>query len=362
MSYKHLTKDDRIKIQTLVDANYSNNYIATVIGCNPSTISREINRSVVDSSEDEKYKYSQANNLAIKKRNEANGLRAKLTGVNQNQELLKYLEDKLKKSWSPEQIVGRIKLEGLSFGGGGSDGSSVKGARGVNHSDVSITLKSHQTIYDYVHNNRPDLVKYLRCKKGKYRRRYGTRIREKEREAMEKKRIEQRPRIIEERTRLGDFEGDTIVGKDKTHMLTHVDRTSGYLLANILSEATASKTQEVTIQTFSKLPKNKFQTITYDNGVQFAKHQDTEQKLGIDIYFATPYHSWERGTNENTNGLLREYYPKGSNFSSITQIDLDKTVKIINNRPRKRHNYHTPQEIWNKPQLKLQSIALRDGM
>ena len=92
---------------------------------------------------------------------------------------------------------------------------------------------------------------------------------------MKKKRIDQRPQIIEDRTRLGDFEGDTIVGKDKLHMLTHVDRMSGYLLANILSEAMAKKTQEITIQTFSQIPKDKLQSITYDNGVQFSKHQDT---------------------------------------------------------------------------------------
>lgn len=343
MGYKHLTKEDRIQIQTLVDANHSNNYIANMIGCNPSTISREISRSIMCG--DNVYKYSYANNLSVKKRKNANKLRTKL--VTDNFELLTFLEEKLVGGWSPEQIVGRIELEDLSFGSG-----SIR----------TVTLKSHQTIYNYIYNNRPDLIKYLRCKKGKYRRRYGTRIREKEREAMEKKRIDQRPQIIEERTRLGDFEGDTIVGKDKLHMLTHVDRMSGYLLANILSEATAKKTQEITIQTFSQIPQDKLQSITYDNGVQFSKHQDTEQKLNKPIYFANPYHSWERGTNENTNGLLREYYPKGSCFSTITQIDLDKSVEIINNRPRKRHDYYTPQEIWDNPQLKQQSIALRVRM
>lgn len=331
MNYKHLTKEDHVQIQTLNDAGHSSGYIAKTIGCSSGTISRELSRGSDPTVG--KYRYSYSNNQSVGKRDKANKLRSKL--VELNPELLEYLESKLKESWSPEQIVGRIKLDKLSFGSN------------------QITLKSHQTIYDYIHSNRPELVKYLRCKKGNYRRRYGTRIREKEREAMNKKRIDQRPEVITNRERIGDWEGDTIVGKDKTHMLTHVDRMSGYLQADILPEATAVQTQTTTIKRFKQLPENKLATITYDNGVQFAKHQDTEQKLNIDIYFANPYHSWERGTNENTNGLLREYYPKGSNFAGIVQKDLDNIVKTINNRPRKRHNYNTPQEIWDNSSLKL---------
>jgi transposase, IS30 family len=348
MTYKHLTKEDRIQIQTLHNAKYSNNYIAAVIGCDPSTISRELNRCNCD------YKYSFANNQATKLRKTANQLRTKL--IESNIDLLDFVESKLKEDLTPEQIVGRIKLENLTFGGN------------------KITIKSHQTIYDWIYEKRPDLVKYLACKKGKYRRRYGTRIREKEKIELEKKRIDKRSDIVEDRTRLGDWEGDTIVGKDKIHILTHVDRMSGYLIANLLPEATALDTQKSTLEAFKTVPKNKLHTITYDNGVQFSKHQDTEKRLNTEIYFAYPYHScrgealtwetqvpllsWERGTNENTNGLLRRYFPKGTNFNEITQEVLDRVVKMINNRPRKRHNYHSPQEIWDNPNLKLQKIAL----
>ena len=137
---------------------------------------------------------------------------------------------------------------------------------------------------------------------------------------------------INQRKRLGDWEGDTIVGVEKTiHILTHVDRKS----------------------------------ITYDNEVQFNKYEDTKQKLGIPIYFAYSYHSWERGTSENTNGLLREYFPKKSVFRKVTQTELDKKVKLINNRPRKRLNFFTPREVFwgRKPKLvRNQSVVLGDGM
>jgi transposase, IS30 family len=332
MAYKHLTKEDRIQIQTLHNAGYCGNYIAAVIGCDPSTISRELSRC------NSQYKYSLSNNQATKLRKTANQLRTKL--IESNSDLLDFVESKLKEDLTPEQIVGRIKLEGLSF------------------DKSKITIMSHQTIYGWIYDKRPDLVKYLACKKGNYRRRYGTKIREKQRIEQEKKRIDKRPDIVETRTRIGDWEGDTIVGKDKIHILTHVDRMSGYLIANLLPEATALDTQKSTLESFKTIPKNKLHSITYDNGVQFSKHQDTQKKLNTEIYFAYPYHSWERGTNENTNGLLRRYFPKGTNFKEITQEELDNTVKKINNRPRKRHNYHSPQEIWDNPTLKLQQIAL----
>ena len=152
---------------------------------------------------------------------------------------------------------------------------------------------------------------------------------------------------------MGDFEGDTIVGAEKTiHILTHVDRKSGYLLADKAEIATKSEIQKLTLKTFKKIPKSKINSLIYDNGTQFESNLDTEQKLKqifgkeIPIYFAYPYHSWERGTNENTNGLIRQYYPKKTPFKDITQKELDKVVKLINNRPRKRLNYLTPAEVF----------------
>jgi transposase, IS30 family len=221
---------------------------------------------------------------------------------------------------------------------------------------------SHETIYKWLYDlakNKDDpnyktdlelknqLTLTLRYNKGKYRRRHGTRQRQKEYEAMKKNRIDTRPQEVETRQRIGDWEGDTIVGGEKSiHILTHVDRRSGYLMADKLEQATALETQLKTLARFRLLPSEKKHSLTYDNGVQFSLHQGTEQKSGIPIFFAYPYHSWERGTNENTNGLLRQYYPKGSHFDHITQPQLDQTVKLINNRPRKRLNYLTPYEVF----------------
>ncbi|MDF1498054.1 MAG: IS30 family transposase [Patescibacteria group bacterium] len=203
------------------------------------------------------------------------------------------------------------------------------------------------SIYDFIYTERKDLVKYLRCQKGKYRRRYGTRIREKQREEAKKKRIDTRPEIVKTRERIGDWEGDTIVGKEKTiHILTHVERKSGMLFADKLEKATAELTREKTIKRFEKIPRKKKYTLTYDNGTTFASHQDTERKIKIGIYFAFPYHSWERGCNENANGLLRQFFPKKSSFANINQKDIDKAYRLINNRPRKRLNYLTPYEVF----------------
>jgi len=249
-------------------------------------------------------------------------------------------------------------------GGGQTELESSKNSK-VKSLGLNSTI-SYQTIYNYIYLTRPHWKKYLRIisSKGRYRRKYGTKVREKLREESKKKRIDVRPEIINTRDRLGDFEGDTIVGGERTiHILTHVDRKSGYLVADKAESITKEAIAEITIQSLKKLPKTKVKSITYDNGVQFEKHQDTEQKLrkitsnnNFNIYFAYPYHSWERGTNENTNGLIRRYYPKKTPFKNITQKELDKVVKLINNRPRKRLNYLTPTEVFRGRGL----VAIRD--
>ena len=236
-------------------------------------------------------------------------------------EISELIYTRLKEDWSPEQISGRFRKD-------------------------KVACISYQTIYNYIYLNQRSWIRHLRILgiKGKYRRKYGTKIREKLREVTKKKRIDIRPEIIN--IRLGDFEGDTIVGLEKTiHILTHVDRQSGYLIADKV-EATSQSVHNQTLISLKALPKNKLQSITYDNGTQFSKHEYTEQKLGIPIFFAFPYHSWERGTNENTNGLLRKYYPKKTPFKDITKEDLDKVVKTINTRPRKRLGYLTPTEVF----------------
>ena len=210
--------------------------------------------------------------------------------------LKKYIVAKLKKYWSPEQISGRWNK---------------------NHKRKKIGKDS---IYKYAYEKRKDLVKYLRCQKGKYRRRYGTRIREKQREELKKRRIDARPEIINLRQRIGDWEGDTVRGSGSSgHIITYVERKSGYLVEGKAEKATAESVNEFTIKEFNKIARRKRLSITYDNGSEFAGYDTIEQKTGMIAYFAFPYHSWERGTNENTNGLLRQFYPKKSRFDGITQ-------------------------------------------
>jgi len=318
MSSKQLSSNQRVVLERLFRANVKQNEIARILRISPSTVSRELQRN-----KDKNGRYIAK--PAIKKlKNRRKRANQKFKILTSKSLLRRFVIRKLEQHWSPEQIIGyRIKKCGE-------------------------TIACHETIYQFVYEDRPDLIKFLRCKKRKYRKRHGTLAREKARLQAEKKRIDVRPEIVNQRERIGDWEGDTIRGGDKkSAVLTHVDRKSGYLIANRLDRALAGKVRQITVAEFSKLPKKKCKTITYDNGSEFAEHQTTEMWLNTMIYFAFPYHSWERGTNENTNGLLRQFFPKGTDFTKITDFDLQKAVKLINNRPRKRLHYHTPKEVFS---------------
>lgn len=319
MSYVHIKPDQRVELAVLLRTGMKQNKIARALGKHPSTVSREIARNKT-----EKGKYS-----VILARRNVKSLRVlanrRFRKIENNEKLRRYIVRRLKKYWSPEQISGRLKRL---------------------HKKQIIC---HETIYRFIYEKRPDLKKYLRCQKGKYHKRYGTRKREKIRDEAKKKRIDSRPAIVETRERIGDFEGDTIVGGGrKERVLTHVERKCGYLLADKLDKVTAEIVKEKTVSRFKSLSKKKKFTVTYDNGPEFAAHELIERETDMDVYFAYPYHSWERGTNENTNGLLRQFMPKKTNFAAVTQEKLDEFVDLINHRPRKRLNYLTPYEIFIK--------------
>jgi IS30 family transposase len=224
--------------------------------------------------------------------------------------------------WSPEQIAGRWKYL---------------------HPEETIC---HETIYKFVYNN-PELKPKLRFKATKYRKRHGSIKRARLREAMKKRWIDDRPNIVATRSRLGDWEGDTVEGKRGSGtVLTHVDRKSGYLLADKISGKSPHEVRDKTITHFNKLPKRKRRTITYDNGTEFTFHELIERGTTATIYFAHPYSSWERGTNENTNGLLRQFLPRSLSFQLITQQHVDDAARMLNSRPRKRLQYLTPAEVF----------------
>jgi IS30 family transposase len=253
-----------------------------------------------------------------------------MTGKRQSRKLIKDKKlrravfAQLKKKKSPEQIGGKRKRDGKAY-------------------------VVHETVYSYIYDYAPNWKQYLRQKKGKYRRRHGTKDREYTREQAKKRRIDERPAIVELRTEMGHWEGDTIRGKEKiTAIATHVERVSGYAIADKLDHATAENLKQKTVRSFARIPTEKKKTETLDNGLEFSEYELMERETGMTIYFAYPYHSWERGTNENFNGLLRQYFPKGSNFATVTQKDVSRAVRELNHRPRKRLNYLTPYEVFVK--------------
>ena len=318
MSYQHITSNQRNELSALLIANIKQKDIARQLGKDRSTIWRELRRNGTTNKRG--YDARIAKGKARQRRVRSNQRFRKIVN---DKMLRRYVVKKLKQYWSPEQIAGRLKQE------------------------YGKTILGKDSIYQFIYQERKDLVKYLRCQKGKYRRRYGTRIREKQREEAKKKRIDTRPVVVDLRQRLGDWEGDTVIGQDrKPAILTHVDRKSGLLLADKLERATAELTRQKTMARFDKIPRSKKHTITYDNGSEFSEHKTTEEKTRIDIYFAYPYHSWERGCNENANGLLRQFFPKKSLFTTITQEQIQSATRLINHRPRKRLNYMTPYEVF----------------
>jgi IS30 family transposase len=235
--------------------------------------------------------------------------------------LLRTVVKLLKEHQSPEQIAGALAL-----------------------ADRHIVAS---TIYRYIYERAPHLKQYLRSKKGKYRRKHGTKIRERARERAKKRRIDERPAVTERRGRLGDWEGDTVQGRDKrVRIVTFVDRRSGYLIAYLLPKMRAELLTSLALKHFRYIPKAKRTTFTLDNGPEFADWERLEKKSGATVYFAYPYHFWERGSNENTNGLLRQYFPRSLDFNLITPRELAHVVKRLNDRPRKRLGFKSPRDVF----------------
>lgn len=317
MPYKHFTLEQRNELSALLRARVKKKKIASILRKDRTTVWRERKKAETNG----RYYVRKAKRLAKEKRIKAN---ARFRKIENDKHLRKYIIKKLKKYWSPEQIAGRWNEQ---------------------HKKKNI---GKDTIYKFIYEKRKDLVRYLRCQKGKYRRRYGTRIREKQREELKKRRIDQRPQEVELRLKIGHWEGDTIWGKDRQQILTCVERKSGLILADKLKEVTAKEVREKTRARFRRIARDKKITMTYDNGSTFSEPELIERETGLAVYFAYPYHSWERGSNENANGLLRQFFPKKTNFATIAQKEIQKAVRLLNNRPRKRLNYLTPYEVFNE--------------
>jgi IS30 family transposase len=208
---------------------------------------------------------------------------------------------------------------------------------------------SHETLYKWIWRDKRsggNVYLHLRHRGKKYRKRGASN--NSRRHIPNAKDISERPIVVDERSRFGDFEIDTIVGaSSRQHILTVVERKIGILFMTRLLEPTAQEAADKLIEILSPLAKQGYvKTITADNGLQFAQHERVASVLGASIYFARPYHSWERGTNENTNGLIRQYLPKKTNFNNYSDQDLEEIQMRLNSRPRKRLGYSTPNEIF----------------
>lgn len=317
MSHIHFTRDSRVELAALLNAGKNKSRCENILGINRSNIGKEINRN---KDPDGIYRGGNAHKRAEQRRKVAKSAYRK---IENNKQLQKYIVAKLKKFWSPEQIAGRL----------------TKNKRRI--------VVCHETIYQFVYNERRDLIRYLRRKKSRYRKRRGTIARMERAKSMKIRSIGERPAIVDARARVGDWEGDTVIGKEKKQrILTYVERKSGFGMADKLDVVTAEIVQEKTAKRFNALRSKLRLTLTRDNGSEFGDYdRDLEGKTKMLVYRATPYHSWERGVNENWNGLLRQFFPKGMFFATITQHQVDQAVRLINDRPRKRLGYLTPREV-----------------
>jgi IS30 family transposase len=323
MHYTHFNKYDRVRLEAHLSAKLSYRRIADLLGYSIGAISYEVNRN----GGRVKYDAARASQKARKQRLKANQCHRKI-GLDDwiTDEVIRLL----KKHWSPEQIVGRFVAE-----------KKIK--------PTSVTA-----IYDWCNKNK-NLYILLPRKHNKYRRTKAGNDRKKAREEADiRKPIEARSESVEKRKQVGNWEGDTIIGKEKTaRILTHVERKTGYLLASLLYDVTAEKIRIESVRAFQGISDNRKKTITYDRGTEFSDWELTERELQTNIYFAHAYHSWERGTNENTNGLIRRYFPKKTLFANIKEVELKQAVDEINYRPRKRLGYKSPYEAFNDVQLRM---------
>jgi IS30 family transposase len=333
MKYKHLSIWEREKIQELLWQKKSIRFIAEVLRRSPSSINREINRN-----RPLQYKYTPrvANERALKKRR-SRGRKLRLKSYF----IRRYVIDHLKSGYSPEQIAGRLSLE------------------------YPREKISHEAIYQYIYyqttrggvdwktkHGYHDLRIYL---KRRHRRREKKGMRKGQRIFRHKGiSIELRPKEVEKRETLGHWEGDSVVSrKSKVGLNTLVERKTGLVLISKIQNGTSNITANTVINRLKDLPKKTVKTLTTDNGTENFAYEKIQNELKISCYFAHPYCSGERGTNENTNGLIRFYLPKGTDFATISNEIIQTVENTLNNRPRKRLGWKTPLEAFNE------SVALQ---
>ena len=323
MNYTHLTEDERYQIKEWHDERVSQSEIAARLKRAPSTVSRELTRNMGERG----YRPRQAQLKAQDRKKNNHG--QKRISI----DIWAEIEEQLKLDHSPEQVCGSRKLNGLA-------------------------TASHESIYLYVYADKDAggrLHKHLRCQKKK-RKRYGNGG-EKRGQIRNRKRISERPLIVEARSREGDWEGDTVQGKQESQsIVTLVERKTRFMVARKVVQRKADQVRNAIISGFACYD-GLVHTITFDNGKEFALHDEIATALTTAIYFADPYASWQRGLNENHNGLLRQYIPKSISLDELTEEQLQDYVDKLNDRPRKCLGYQTPRQVMLAEAMKL-GVAL----
>jgi len=321
MSYTQLTKEARYQISALVKAGQTQTQIAMNIGCHKSTVSRELTRNRTKTG----YWPGHAQLAAQRRRRQSHQPRISPATWHT-------VECLLAQDWSPQQITGRLRLE--------------------RQPSVSPEL-----IYLHIYADQRrggTLHQHLRSQKKQRRRHRGYQRRG---QIPNRVSIEERPAIVDRKSRIGDWEGDLLVGAQRQSALfTATERKSKLELLCKLANKSAAELRDQSIELFTPFAKRVF-TITLDNGKEFCEHEAIAKALRARIYFAHPYASWERGLNENTNGLVRQYFPKGSDLAKVTEAEVQRVAALLNNRPRKTLGYRTPNEIFFKQHELLTSAS-----
>jgi IS30 family transposase len=313
MKYHRSSTEERYEIAAMRRQGLRMGAMAKHLGRHRSTLYREVkrNRSVHDG----RYRASHSVEKASGRKHRSR--RNWLYGPAE----FAPIETLIGKGFSPEQIVGRRKLEGQA-------------------------VMSHETIYRWIWQDKRSggtLWKNLRGARKQRRKRYGQY--DSRGRLAGKKPIEQRPAVVASRERIGDWEIDTVHGCGKACVVTVVERKTGLLRMGPIHRATKEQTLARTVKLLWA-ERQRVKTITADNGTEFHNYRELESILGTQVYFATPHHAWERGTNENTNGLIRQYLPRGTNLNQLTQRQCDRIAEQLNNRPRLRLGFKTPNEAY----------------
>ena len=311
-NYKQLSQAQRYQIEILKKAGKNQKEIAELLGVSAPTISRELNRNKGQKG----YRPKQAQIKADKRRKQA----AKATKM--TLALIILIEARIVLDWSPEQVSGQLKAE----------------------LDILI---SHERIYQHIWTDKRHggtLYTHLRQSNKKRKKQYGSK--DKRGQIRNRVSIDERPAIVAEKTRIGDWEIDTVIGQNhQGALVTIVDRVSKFTL---IKKVDSKHAEVVTAATIILLQPylDKTLTITADNGKEFAGHETLKEQLSANVYFAHPYCSWERGLNENTNGLIRQYFTKGSSFENITDDEVEAVMNKLNHRPRKTLKFKTPHTVF----------------